>query len=376
MSDFTLSAKMNELIQAVYHGPLEQPLWQRFLELYKEAMNANYATLLLRPPKEGDQGVVLNAVVLSKDVYAAYNETYFALDPFVDLPPGVARTIQQYIKPEKLMSSEYYQSYMEPADVFYVMGLDMSDEQGLKARLRVTRSRNDEDFGEEEKRLTELLFVHLQQAIQLYSRIARMETERDLYEDAIDHLDMGSVILSENAKILRSNQAAEQLFQEQNGLRVSDGRLQVGNREDNIRFRELIEDVIAAHRRSEPGFVRAFRLNRSGSQAGLGLLIRPLPITDVPDGIANPTVAIFISDPERPRNATIDVLKHLFEFTPSEAALALLLANGLTLDEAAEELGITRNTAKSHLSAIFSKTGVTRQPKLVQLILKSVASMG
>ena len=69
-------------------------------------------------------------------------------------------------------------------------------------------------------------------------------------------------------------------------------------------------------------------------------------------------------------------LRQLFEFTPAEAALALLLANGLTLDEASDELGITRNTAKSHLSSIFSKTGVTRQPKLVQLILKSVAPIG
>ena len=74
--------------------------------------------------------------------------------------------------------------------------------------------------------------------------------------------------------------------------------------------------------------------------------------------------------------ARIEILGQLFEFTPAEAALALLLANGLTLDEAAEELGVTRNTAKSHLSSVFSKTGVTRQPKLVQLILKSVAPMG
>ncbi|MFB3078283.1 MAG: helix-turn-helix transcriptional regulator [Lysobacterales bacterium] len=66
----------------------------------------------------------------------------------------------------------------------------------------------------------------------------------------------------------------------------------------------------------------------------------------------------------------------LFGLTRAEARLAMQLANGATLDEAAEKLHISRNTVKSHLSSVFSKTGVTRQTKLIQLILRSVAPMG
>ncbi|MCY1183803.1 hypothetical protein D3C76_1770240 [compost metagenome] len=54
----------------------------------------------------------------------------------------------------------------------------------------------------------------------------------------------------------------------------------------------------------------------------------------------------------------------------------MLLANGLTLDEASEELGISRNTSRAHLRSTFSKTGVTRQTMLVRLILRSVATLG
>ena len=52
------------------------------------------------------------------------------------------------------------------------------------------------------------------------------------------------------------------------------------------------------------------------------------------------------------------------------------MANGLSLDEAAELLNIRRNTARAHLRSIFSKTGVRRQTELVRLILNSVVSLG
>ena len=59
----------------------------------------------------------------------------------------------------------------------------------------------------------------------------------------------------------------------------------------------------------------------------------------------------------------------------AEAALALLLANGYTLDEAAVELKIRKNTIRAHLRSIFAKTGVRRQTTLIHLLLNSVASI-
>ncbi|MNN15611.1 Bacterial regulatory protein, luxR family [compost metagenome] len=87
-------------------------------------------------------------------------------------------------------------------------------------------------------------------------------------------------------------------------------------------------------------------------------------------------MAIFIGDPEQESRAPQEIVRALFDLTPSEAQLTLLLANGLTLDEASDELGISRNTARAHLRSTFSKTGVTRQTMLVRLILRSVATLG
>ncbi|MNL23252.1 Bacterial regulatory protein, luxR family [compost metagenome] len=70
------------------------------------------------------------------------------------------------------------------------------------------------------------------------------------------------------------------------------------------------------------------------------------------------------------------MLRQLFGFTPAEAALAMQLANGFSLEEAGETLNIRYNTVKAHLRAIFSKTGVARQGELVHILCTSVAFLG
>ena len=55
--------------------------------------------------------------------------------------------------------------------------------------------------------------------------------------------------------------------------------------------------------------------------------------------------------------------------TRKEAQLALALAGGATVANAAEGLRMAEGTARRHLAAIFARTGIHRQADLVRLIL-------
>jgi DNA-binding CsgD family transcriptional regulator len=63
------------------------------------------------------------------------------------------------------------------------------------------------------------------------------------------------------------------------------------------------------------------------------------------------------------------LLSRVFLLTPAEARLAALVAAGLSLKVAAEELAIKRETARNQLKAIFAKTGTHRQGQLIALLL-------
>lgn len=53
-------------------------------------------------------------------------------------------------------------------------------------------------------------------------------------------------------------------------------------------------------------------------------------------------------------------LKQRFKLTDKQAAVALCIADGLTNKEAAQKLGLSPETVKTHLRAIYNKTNLKR----------------
>ena len=64
-------------------------------------------------------------------------------------------------------------------------------------------------------------------------------------------------------------------------------------------------------------------------------------------------------------------MRERYGLTRAEAALAREIVKGGGRRATAERLGITDETARSHLSKIFDKTGVSRQAELVRLWLQT-----
>jgi DNA-binding CsgD family transcriptional regulator len=92
----------------------------------------------------------------------------------------------------------------------------------------------------------------------------------------------------------------------------------------------------------------------------------PLDRARVPEAIAaGPLNVRQVLDFPTPSEAQV---RALLDLTVAEARLARLLASGDTLEVVAQKLCIKLTTARSQLAAIFSKTGIRRQAKLVAIL--------
>jgi len=383
------SSDLSHLIGLIYQGALESQPWQSALPALREALDVQVASLVIRPPSESDRGVILNSLrpdttPSSKPPALAdpndwqltiYREEFFALDPFLNLPPDQVITLEDMLPDSELMASDYYIHYLKPIDLFRILGVDTMEPGGMLARLRLSRRRSEPRFSDSDKQLIETITPHLQRAIQIYAKLNRTASERDLYAGAVDQLCVATIILDEQARLLNTNAIAQVMLDEGDGIQLKGQHLHIDGKDTNIRLQAALREIIKAQQKSEPCVVRAFRVPRSPGRADLGLVIRPVPVSQWSEGQSSPCAAIFISDPDLQDSASQHVLGELLDLTPAESNLAILLARGLSLAEVSEAQNISPHTARAQLKSIFAKTGVSRQAELVRLILKSVASL-
>jgi DNA-binding CsgD family transcriptional regulator/PAS domain-containing protein len=375
-TDFEGCRDFDALLGLIYEGPLEPVPWQGFLEAFRELMSAMSVGLILRPPTEGDRGLLLEEGEIAASWRTAFQDRYFALDPFIGLPVGEPATLEEIVPLEELIESDFYTEYMKPMGSLYALAVDVREPGGLEARLRAVRRIGTQDFGKEEKTLCARLVPHLQRALQIHGRLRSVESERDLYADTVDHFAVGTILLDDSGRLLRMNHVAERVVRERDGLTLQGGRLRTGDRDSTQKLERLIEDALAAQNARRPSVVEALRVERPSGNGHIGLLIRPVPVSQWTDGKAGPSVAVFIGQPGDAPVVSPEILQNLFAFTRAEASVASLLAEGLSVEDTARTLGISIHTARSHVRSLFSKTGVSRQTELVLLILRSAASLG
>lgn len=203
------------------------------------------------------------------------------------------------------------------------------------------------------------LLGHLLRALHHASRAANAERQFSVCSQALDRLAVGAVFLDADGAVLRSAGLADDVLGARDGLSLRRGRIAAKDGGEDRVLQSAIRNALGGTAR-EPA---TLAISRPSMARDLGVIVQPLAHGAV----------VLIRDAERgsaPENA---VLQQLFGMTPTEAELARRLSTGLTLDESAESMSISRNTARAHLRAIFSKSGITRQTELVRLMLGSAA---
>jgi DNA-binding CsgD family transcriptional regulator/PAS domain-containing protein len=367
-----------DLIGAAYNGTLETPPWQTLTELLRRRLEAHSVILVLRPPCPDDSGAMVHSGANDLVAKQSYERRFFALDPFVSLDEGKVITVEELIGGDEWLRSAIYLEYLRHLDVRHIVGADIRTQDGIGCRLRVTRSHRAAPFNTEEKALLQFLLPHLKSAIQLYSRIESLECERQVFAGTVNRMLLGMVSFAQNGDIIEINQEARRILSQKDGLGLVGNHLLIESRQERRDFQSMLQLALATPEQKGSSMVQAMPITCPSGRGQLGILIRPFPRGGAwLENRMRAAAIVYIRDPETGTpQPSYELVRRLFGLTRVEAQLALLLAEGLTLDEACERMNVRRNTARTHLREIFIKTGVRRQTLLVKLLLNSVATLG
>jgi DNA-binding CsgD family transcriptional regulator len=183
---------------------------------------------------------------------------------------------------------------------------------------------------------------------------------------ALNRLDTSVLLVMADASIVSVNRRADTLLARDSRLERRAGRLTAACRMEDDRLSILIRD--ACHRGA--GATEGVMMIGRNQPPALTVLVSPFRPASTADSTAG--AIVFVRDPNPALSARAP-LEALFELTPTEARIALALANGKTLAEVAAASRVSLLTVRKQCKEIFAKTGTNRQAQCVSVILRSVA---
>jgi DNA-binding CsgD family transcriptional regulator len=222
-------------------------------------------------------------------------------------------------------------------------------------------------------RFMHLLAPHLDRALRLQMRLSSADLRADMVSSALDHLTLGVVLVDRSGLPLWQNRRAQEITSHPNTLRLSSAGLAGRGSSDTRSLRELIKGAMSA---GTQGFLA---INRGPDLRPLLLIAMPLKrvgTLEAPDA-SNQFArgVVFISDPDRADDPTIESLRQAFDLTYREAQTAIAIAHGQGLKVAARKMGVAPTTARSQLQQAFAKTGTSHQAELAALVHRTLTHL-
>jgi DNA-binding CsgD family transcriptional regulator len=360
-------ADLPGLLAALFSSLLDEEPWAAFVDHLAHTADATWATLILTPRTADQPGIILTPGA-DPDVGRDYARRLFAGDPFTGLPEGKVAHFRDFVPADALRRNAPYREFLLQTSSDEVLGVDVADPGGIELRLRLTRAPGAPPFAPEDARHFERLVPHLRIALRLFDRLATGETEQRIYAGAVAQMAVGVILLDRGGKVIHLNARASTILAERDGIAL---------RGDAIRLDDpdLGRQLDARLLQTDEETPLTLRIERPSGDGDLLLVVGNAHAPGHITAGGGPAAVLFLNDPAHAPRVSPDAIRDLLGLTQSEAVVAADIASGLSLADIATRRGISPNTVRAHLRAIFGKTGVKRQSQLVHLVHHSLPGL-
>jgi DNA-binding CsgD family transcriptional regulator/PAS domain-containing protein len=305
-----------------------------------------------------------------------YCEHFGAINPYNSFWRN-AGTMQAFTSDiattSKVRKSEFYNDFLVRHDRAAGSGVKLFGEpDGHGALLSQYSATNAERYAPGMVWAFDRLAPFLKRAIDLNRRLMASDAVARTLGVALDALDLPALVVDSDARVRLSNAKAGALLAIGDMRTDREGRLRMQDAHADSRVRQSIAAVLSRRNAGSEFCIR--------TQDGLlWAVMTMLPIaSDSLGGCANGwmsgqeslvLVVVRRLGADVPRESDL-LLRDAFGLTQAEARLAARLASGMSLEDAALGLGVTKETARSQLKQVFAKTDMHRQPELVVLLAR------
>lgn len=362
------SDSLSRLSTLFYEAAHDESLWEQACESLRAALDCQAASLLIKQDGRFDR--------IHGDCDQYYSDLYWNdLMRYDPLQAGPAcdpqcsvYTDQSVLDKPDFLKSVMYNEWFAPQGMQGVLLLKVFDRHGANTILTLNRGTGQPDFDAHDIAIMRTLEPVLRHAVNTRQHLATLRLEA--CSAAFEQMHIGHLIVNRQRQVLHMNTTADHLLSMASmPIFIAQQRLAAVDRRNANTLDGLISKACAdpSHAQDPVG---ELLLHADG---GPSLVLSVYPLTDAMGyGVnARHTASIVmrtISADGLPR--TKARLQNLFDLSAKEAELAIMLMNGHSLQEAAEQRKVSITTVRSQLAGLFRKTGTSRQGQLIALLTR------
>jgi DNA-binding CsgD family transcriptional regulator len=308
----------------------------------------------------------------------SYDARYAAHDRWVsrvkDLAlPGTIWISDQLLSEAERSNDKFYNEWLKPQGIFHVIHGVIRRASGKILHVDVGRGDEVGGYDQNDVDAYRSLLPKLQRAAGLQLLLDNLSRRSEAVLKALDMLPIGVMILDSRSQPVIVNRYARDLLP---AWRNATGDLQALLQHRPTSTEQAVHEGAPPSRMTAMGAGYLISIPRPEELHPLSALMFHLNMGGDKSGDDRFSHVVFISNPDHGIFINRERLQEIYGLTPAEARLAALLAEGKHLKAAAAQLGITFETARTHLKRIFSKTTAASQADLVRLLLNLTTQIG
>lgn len=361
---------LRDLSRAIVEGIDESPLWGRFLSLLREKVGAEFATLFFRPPGwRHDESLQLISgdfdIEEGNELYRQHFSTAEMFEPELMLEER-CYTLDELRSLDQGKHSEFYDFLKRQSGLSDLREMRVREASGVNAWLTIVRMHG--RFKPADEKLMSDLAPLLRGVLHTYVKLEQQSLKARVAEEAISNLKIGWFTLDPVGRMVDADDMGREILGQPD--------IFVANHPARVALKDGAQDK-AFHQAlnkfaAEPDATPvAIQLRQDPT---LDLMLTPSRLRYVSTK-GTPTAIAYVHGDTWSSVDRRQQLIAMFSLSQKEAELALALCRGKRIAEAARDVGITTETARSYSKSIYAKTGTRGLSDLVRTIMGSVLAI-
>jgi DNA-binding CsgD family transcriptional regulator/PAS domain-containing protein len=356
-----------QTVTAVHAAGLDEALWPEALRRITELFGSVGGTL----------EVIDKTIARHSDFWShglppgsdvVYMNHYMAISPRMPLcrlqKQGDVGYDYLIIDEAGIRADAYYNEFLGRADMRYFVSATVAMTPGEVVLVSVQRSARQGHARKSEIATMDRLTPHLQQAFDLTRRLRKSERA---FEQTLDWLHDGALLLDADGRVLHANRTAESLIRRNDVVHVVQRRLEFRQTDARARFDSALAGIQKLQSGDPLGGGSDFHVARPNGLPPYLVSVRPiLGNAQRLAGLgAKPLAVLFIRDLAASDGVLhVPIAREMFGLTEAEASLADALARGTSPSAYAVARHLSLNTVYTHLRHLKAKVGARRMSEL------------